>query len=89
MPQNDKSIASECLLHQKYLADSYTGMARETACDALFTDVLKICQEELQANHQIFNFMNQQGWYQVQNADQNQINQALGQIQQLQGQSMQ
>ncbi|MCR6544124.1 spore coat protein [Dehalobacterium formicoaceticum] len=89
MPQKDKSIASECLLHQKYLADSYTGMARETACDALFTDVLKICQEELQANHQIFNFMNQQGWYQVQNADQNQITQAQSQIQQMQSQSMQ
>ena len=84
MPQNDKSIASECLLHQKYLADSYTTMAREAACDALFSDVIKICQEELQANHQIFNFMNQQGWYQVQNADQNQISQAQNQVQKMQ-----
>lgn len=84
MPQNDKSIAQECLLHQKYLADSYTGMARETACDALFSDVLKICQEELQTNHQIFNFMNQQGWYPVQNADQNQITKAQSQVQQMQ-----
>lgn len=83
--QQDKTIATEMLLHQKYLADSYTGMARETACDALFTDVIKICQEELQANHQIFNFMNQKGWYPVQQADQNQINQARQTIQQLQG----
>jgi len=84
MPQNDKSLANECLLHQKYLADSYTTMARETASDALFNDVTKICEEELQANHQIFNFMNQQGWYQVQNADQNDITKAQSQIQQMQ-----
>lgn len=85
MPQkDDKSIAKECLLHQKYLADSYTTMARETACDGLFNDVLKICQEELHAGHQIFNHMNQHGWYQVQNADQNQITKAQSQIQQMQ-----
>jgi spore coat protein CotF len=84
MPQNDKAIANECLLHQKYLADSYTGMARETACDSLFSDVIKICQEELQASHQIFNHMNQHGWYQVQNADQSQITKAHSQIQQMQ-----
>ncbi len=84
MPQQDKSISQDCLLHQKYLAESYASMARETASDALFGDVIRICQEELQANHQIFNFMNQQGWYQVQAADQNQILKAQNQIQQSQ-----
>lgn len=84
MHKDDKCISTECLLHQKYLASSYTDMARETACDSLFNDVARISQENLQANHQIFNLMNQNGWYQVQNADQTQITKAQGQIQQLQ-----
>lgn len=84
MPKDDKCIAEECLLHQKYLASSYASMGRETACDGLFNDVVKICQDNLKANHQIFNFMNQKGWYPVQNADQNQIMQAQNQAQQMQ-----
>jgi len=85
--QKDKQITHDCLTHQKYLASSYTIMATETTNDALLTDVMKICQEELQANHQIFNFMNKQGWYPVQAADQNQIYQAQNQAQQIQSQT--
>lgn len=84
MPQKDKSIAQDCLIHQKYLSASYTSMATEASCDNLLNDVVKICQEELQANHQIFNFMNQKGWYQIQTADQSQITKAQNQVQQMQ-----
>lgn len=84
MPNNDKAITHDCLIHQKYLAASYTTMATEASNDTLLSDVMKICQEEIQANHQIFNFMNQRGWYQVQSADQTQITKAQSQVQQLQ-----
>lgn len=84
MANNDKSLSHDLLIHQKYLSASYTTMATETSSDALFNDVMRICQEEVQANHQLFNFMNQRGWYQVQAADQNQISQAQSQIQQMQ-----
>ncbi|MGI6712605.1 MAG: spore coat protein [Bacillota bacterium] len=84
MHQRDKLITNDCLIHQKYLASSYVTMATETSNDTLLTDVMKICQEEIQANHQIFNLMNKQGWYQVQAADQNQLTQARNQIQQMQ-----
>lgn len=84
MANNDKSLSHDLLIHQKYLSSSYTTMATETSSDALFNDVMRICQDEVQANHQLFNFMNQRGWYQVQAADQNQISQAQSQIQQMQ-----
>ncbi|MGI6066110.1 MAG: spore coat protein [Bacillota bacterium] len=84
MPNKDKDIAHDRLIHQKYLAASYTTMATEASNDTLLSDVMKICQEEIQANHQIFNLMNQRGWYQIQAADQTQISQAQSQIQQMQ-----
>lgn len=85
---DDRALANDCLTHQKYLSSSYATMATETANDALFNDVMKICQDEVQANHKLFNFMNQRGWYQVQAADPVQINQARTQMQQMAPQTM-
>jgi len=81
---DDKTILWDCLKDQKYLSGSYAQMATEMACPTLLQDTMKICQDEIRANHDIFNLMSQKGWYPVEYAHQEEINRAKTMAHQLQ-----
>ena len=74
---DDKTILMDCLKDQKFLATNYTTMATESSSSCLLQDALKICQEEVRINYDIFNLMNERGWYAVTPADQQEISKLI------------
>ena len=79
----DKLISWDCLKDQKFLAKNYAQMSTEMVNPALLQDVITICQEEIRANHEIFNMISNHGWYAVQQADAQQMQQAAQQVNQM------
>ena len=80
---NDKNLLQDCLKDQKFLAGSYITMATEVACNQLLQDTMKVCQDEININYDIFNLMHQKGWYPVAAAEQQKIQRAQSKAQQL------
>lgn len=80
---DDKLISWDCLKDQKFLAKNYAQMSTEMVNPALLQDVVTICQEEIRGNHEIFNLISRNGWYSVQMADAQQMQQAAQQVNQM------
>ncbi len=80
---DDKFISWDCLKDQKYMVNFYTTMCTEIANQNLLTDTVKMCSENVRAAYDIFNVMQQNGWYQTQPADQQTLAQAASKAQQL------
>lgn len=81
---NDQVLSWDCLKDQKYMASTYAQVSTEIANNSLLQDTVKICQDEIRGNFDIFQMMNQMGWYPLQMADNQQISQARNQLTQLQ-----
>ncbi len=80
---DDKMLSWDCLKDQKHLVSTYAQISTELVCGELLSDTMKICQDEMRANHDIFNIMNQKGWYPVQAADAQKISSAKNKADQL------
>lgn len=72
---NDRDMLNDVLSTEKYLTDSFNVMTRETSFKQLFNDVNLIQNETQQCARKIFNLMFEKGWYKLQAADQNEIQQ--------------
>ena len=81
---DDKTILWDCLKDQKFLSSNYVQMSTEVSCNNLLQDVVKICQDEIRANHDIFTLMSQKGWYPVEVAPAGELTKARTMAQQLQ-----
>ena len=71
---DDKTILWDCLKDQKFLSGNYSQMSTEVACPDLLNDVMKICEQEIRANFDIFTLMNQKGWYPLEYAQLQELN---------------
>ncbi|NSW89632.1 MAG: spore coat protein [Firmicutes bacterium] len=81
----DKEIVNVLLDQHKLSATSLTNLVLESVNQNLRNDVTNILNKTFKHQKQIFDFMTQKGWYQVQSASQQQISQAqqeMGRIQQ-------
>lgn len=84
--KDDKGLLWDCLKDQKFLASNYNTMATEVACGQLLQETLRIHQEEININHDLFNLMHARGWYPVSAAEQQKIQQTQTKVQQLSSQ---
>lgn len=84
---DDKLISWDCQKDQKYLVDFYTTMCTEIVNQSLLNDAIKMCSDNIRANHDIFNVSQQNGWYQTTPADQQTLAKAATKVQQLSVQS--
>lgn len=73
MPLTDKDIAQDLLNAQKMSTQTYNTLAYESSNENLKRDVLNILHEEHLMHTQVFNYMNQRGWYEPRPADRNDI----------------
>ncbi|MGE5542137.1 MAG: spore coat protein [Bacillota bacterium] len=81
MPQDDKSLSWDALIHLKYLNSTYHTAATEAATEGLKRDLMDMYRDEQNNLYKLFNVMQSRGWYtSPQPADSNQINQARQQI---------
>lgn len=72
----DKEILNVLLDEHKLGASSMTNLVLESSNQILRNDATNILNRTFQHQKQIFDLMTQKGWYQVQNASQQDISRA-------------
>lgn len=70
---SDKEIVNVLLDEHKLSASSLTNLVLESSNQYLRNDAANILTRTFQHQKQIFDLMNQKGWYQTQNASQQDI----------------
>ncbi|MFB5191747.1 spore coat protein [Alicyclobacillus fastidiosus] len=78
---NDRDYLNDVLSTEKYLTDSFNIAAREASHDALFQDVMQVLTENHTLARNTYNLMFQKGWYKVEKADAQKIQQTANQFQ--------
>lgn len=77
---NDRDFINEILATEKYLASGYNVAVNEASTQELFQTQLQMLTEVHQAQRDVFNLMNQKGWYKIDTADMNKISQKAQQF---------
>lgn len=72
----EKEILQDCLGSQKLASATYNTFAGECVNEQLRTTMLNILDEEHKLQADIFNSMHANGWYPVEPADQQKVQQA-------------
>lgn len=83
---SDREIVNVLLNEHKLSASSLTNLILESANQYLRNDATNILTRTFQHQKQLFDLMNQRGWYQVQNASQQDITRAQQEISTIQSQ---
>ena len=73
---DDKAMMNDALISQKTLTQEYNTFANEAVTPSVRNEFLSILSEEHQIGADLFDAMNQRGWYQVPPADQMKIDKA-------------
>ena len=71
----EKDILKDCLSIEKFTSANYNTFAGECVCEQLRSAFLNILDDEHRIQADIFNDMSAKGWYPVQPADQQQLQQ--------------
>ena len=71
----EKDILLDCLSSEKYTTSNYNTWASECVSEQLRSAFLNILDDEHRISADIFNEMSSKGWYPVQPADQQQVQQ--------------
>ena len=76
---DDKTMMTDMLASQKFIAQNYNTYAGECASKQAKTKLMKILNEEHDIQFKIYEQMNAKGWYPTEPAPQDKINQAVQQ----------
>lgn len=80
----DKEIVTVLLDEHKLCASSLTNLVLESANQSLRNDATNLLNRTFQHQKQIFDLMTQKGWYQTQNANQQDITKAQQEVSKVQ-----
>ena len=78
---NERDIVNEMVTLEKHAANLYHTATIEASTQPLYQCCSNIMQETLDCQRNLFQLMSQKGWYNTQNADQQQVGQAYQQYQ--------
>lgn len=81
---DDQEMFNDALYSQKQITENYNLSANECAGAQLRDLFLSILNEEHQIQADLFDEMSKRGWYPVQNADQQQVQQTKTKFQNMQ-----
>jgi spore coat protein CotF len=79
---NDRDFITDILSHEKYMTASYCTALNEASHQALYQDLLTIFNETQNAQRELYNEMFRKGWYKLEAADSQKIQQSYQQHQQ-------
>lgn len=82
----DKEIMESVLNGHKLAASSLTNLILESACPMLRSDAESILNRTFDGQKQVFDIMSQKGWYQVQNANPQEISAAQQKVKNIESQ---
>ncbi|WP_449620918.1 spore coat protein [Robertmurraya sp. Marseille-Q9965] len=77
---NDRDFINDGLATCKYLTDSLNIAVREASHEQLYKDLLQMLEETHDSARHLFNVMFQNGWYKLEAAEQQKIDQAYQQF---------
>lgn len=77
MPYDDKTMMTDMLSTQKFIASNYNNYAGEISTKQAKNKLMKILGEEHDIQFKIFENMQAKGWYETTNAPQAKVDQAI------------
>lgn len=78
---NERDFTNDLLSTEKHITDSYSTFLNEASHEALYQDMLSIYTEAQNEQRNLFNLMFQKGWYKLEPADTQQLQQKYQQFQ--------
>ena len=72
---NDRDFVNDILSTEKYLTDAYSIALNEASHQELYQDLITVFNETQQTQRDLFNLMFKNGWYSVEAADQEKLQQ--------------
>lgn len=73
---NDRDFVNDLLSTEKYMAASYSSALNEASHQALYQDILTIRNETQQSQRDLYNLMFNNGWYSLEAADTQKLQQS-------------
>lgn len=73
---NDRDLLNDLLATEKGLSSAYTIALHEASNDTLFSSIKQLHDETLQSQRKLYNLMFEKGWYQLEKAEQEKLQQA-------------
>ncbi|KKI93387.1 hypothetical protein WQ54_03885 [Bacillus sp. SA1-12] len=77
---NDRDFVNDLLSTEKYMTGSYSTALNEASHQALYQDILTITNETQQAQRDLYNLMFKNGWYSLEAADTQKLQQSYQQF---------
>ena len=78
---NDRDFINDMLSTEKYLTNSYSTALNELSHTSLYQDIFSIANETQNCQRTLYNLMFQKGWYGVEAADSQKLQQSHQQFQ--------
>lgn len=78
---NDRDFANDLLTMEKYMTNSYSTALNEASHQVLYQDILNIFNETQNTQRDLYNLMFRNGWYKVEAAEQQKLQQSYQQFQ--------
>ena len=78
---NDRDFINDMLSTEKYMTDSYCTFLNEASHQHLYNEVLRMFTETKNCQRELFNLMFKKGWYALEQADQQKLQQSYQQFQ--------
>ncbi|MCZ0756697.1 spore coat protein [Anoxybacillus sp. J5B_2022] len=78
---NERDFLNDMLTTEKYMTSSYSTFLHEASHQQLYQDVLNIFTETQNCQRELYNLMFRKGWYKLEPANEQQLQQAYQQFQ--------
>nr|WP_295972598.1 spore coat protein [uncultured Bacillus sp.] len=78
---NERDFTNDLLATEKTMTDSYSIYLNEASHQALYQDILNICTEAQNEQRELYNLMFRKGWYKIETAAAQQLQQKYQQFQ--------
>ncbi|AEB25479.1 MULTISPECIES: spore coat protein [Bacillus] len=79
---NDRDLVNELLTTEKYITTSYCTALHELSHESLYQDIQAIFDESQKAQRRLYDVMFQNGWYSIEAADTQKLQQSYQKFQQ-------
>ncbi|KAB7666515.1 spore coat protein [Bacillus sp. B1-b2] len=77
---NDRDFINDLLATEKYMTDSYSTALNEASNEPLYQDLLSIFTDTQNMQREIYDLMFQNGWYKLESAEQQKLQQSYQQF---------
>ncbi|WP_071460665.1 spore coat protein [Bacillus massilinigeriensis] len=78
---NDRDFINDVLTTEKYMTGAYSTTLNELSHDSLYQDITSIFNETQDAQRSLYNLMFKKGWYSIEAADGQKLQQSHQQFQ--------